>query len=133
MPLWFMKTLLFILLFFVHNVLGQNVVQNEVRYIFIEAPCKTGFNSNSGFDQNVLLTPVFKAEFENAFEVVNAEPELIKEFEVALEQTYPNSRNQIKDILVYMLTSEKEAKALYKRKLNQFEALKTGVIKLKLR
>jgi hypothetical protein len=128
-----MKTLLIILLFFLHNVLGQNVVQNEVRYIFIEAPCKTGFNANNGFNQNVLLTPVFKEEFENAFEVVNAEPELIKEFEVALEKSYPNSRNDVKDILVYMLTSEKEAKELYKRKIKQFEVLKTGVIKLKLR
>ena len=72
-------------------------------------------------------------QFENAFEIVNAEPELITSFEVALEKAFPSSRNHIKDILVYMITSEKEAKELYSRKIKQFKALKTGVIELKIK
>jgi hypothetical protein len=70
--------------------------------------------------------------FENSAELINAEPELISNFELALENAYPNSRNQVKDILVYMITTEKEAKALYKRKVEQFKILKTGIIDLKL-
>ena len=65
--------------------------------------------------------------------MVNAEPDLIVDFEVALEKAYPNSRNQIKDILVYMLNSEKEAKELYKRKIKHFKMLETGVIDLKIK
>ena len=65
--------------------------------------------------------------------MVNAEPNLIVDFEVALEKAYPNQRNQVKDILVYMMTTEKEAKQLYSRKIKQFKTLKTGVIELKVK
>jgi hypothetical protein len=109
------------------------VAQETDRYVLIEAPCKATFNANTNHDENVVLTPVFKVEFENAFEVLNAEPELIREFEVALEKAYPNSRNHIKDILLYMLTSEREAKALHARKRKQYEALNVGLLPLKIR
>jgi hypothetical protein len=105
----------------------------EVRYILIEAPCKQGFKALPDFKEKVILTKVFKMEFENAFEIVNAEPELITAFEVALEKEYPGSRNQVKDILVYMLTTEKDAKELYNRKIKQFKTLETGVIELKIK
>lgn len=105
----------------------------EVRYILIEAPCKQGFKALPDFKDKVILTKVFKMEFENAFELVNAEQELITAFEVALEKAYPGSRNQLKDILVYMLTTEKDAKELYNRKIKQFKTLETGVIELKVK
>ena len=63
----------------------------------------------------------FRREFENAFELVNAEPELIVDFEVALDKAYPNSRNQVNDILVYMLNTKKEATELLNRKMKQFK------------
>ena len=107
--------------------------EENVRYILIEAPCKPGFKAKNDYKENVILTKIFKKEFENAFELVNAEPELISAFEVALEEAYPNSRNQIKDILVYMMNTEKDAKELYNRKLKQFKTLNTGVIALKLK
>ncbi len=129
-----MKVLFYTLIIFAFSSFGfENKDKGEVRYILIEAPCKTGFNALPDYKEKVILTPVFKMEFENAFEIVNAEPELITAFEVALEKAYPNSRNQIKDILVYMITSEKEAKELYKRKINQFKTLETGVIQLKIK
>jgi hypothetical protein len=105
----------------------------EKRYILIEAPCKQGFKALPDFKEKVILTKIFKMEFENAFEIVNAEPELITAFEVALEKAYPGSRNQVKDILVYMLTTEKDAKELYNRKIKQFKTLETGVIELKVK
>lgn len=108
-------------------------VEENTRYILIEAPCKPEFNALPEFKEKVIITKVFKAEFETPFDMVNAEPQLIIDFEVALEKAYPNSRNQIKDILVYMLTTEKEAKELYKRKEKLFKTLETGVIKLKIK
>jgi len=112
---------------------SQTKNSENVRYIIIEAECKPGFNALSDFKEKVIITKVWKEEFENAFEVVNAEPELIIDFEVALEKKYPNQLNQIEDILVYMLISEKEAKALYKRKLGLFKSLDKGVIELKIK
>lgn len=103
------------------------------RYILIEAPCEANFNALPEYPNKVILTKVFKVDFENAFELVNAEKDLIVRFEVALEKAYPNSRNQVKDIMVYMLTNEKEAKELLNRKKKQFKTLDTGVIELKVK
>ena len=111
----------------------QAADDENIRYILIEAPCKPGFDALPDYKEKVILTKIFKMEFENAFELVNAEPDLITAFEVALEKAYPNSRNQIKDILVYMLITEKEAKELYSRKLKQFKTLETGIIELKVK
>lgn len=107
--------------------------EENVRYILMEAPCTSGFDALPKYKDKVILTKVFKAEFENAFEMVNAESDLIVAFEVALEKAYPNSRNQIKDIMLYMLNTEKEAKDLYNRKKNFFKTLETGVIELKIK
>lgn len=123
-----------ILILLANTLFAQDTDKEEnTRYILIEAPCKPGFKAKNDYKENVILTKIFRMEFENAFELVNAEPELISAFEVALEKAYPNSRNQIKDILVYMITTEKEAKELYNRKIKQFKALNTGVIELKLK
>jgi hypothetical protein len=107
--------------------------EEEVRYILIEAPCKKSFPALPNQEQKVILSNVFKVEFENPFAMVNAEPDLVVKFEVALDQAYPNSRNQIKDIMIYMLNTEKEAKELLKRKKNQLKTQDTGVIVLKLK
>lgn len=129
-----MKSAIIFLLFLTNSLFAQETKKNETtRYILIEAPCKPGFKAKNNFKENVILTKIFKMEFENAFELVNAEPELISTFEVVLEKAYPNSRNQIKDILVYMLNTEKDAKDLYNRKIEQYKVLKTGVIELKLK
>lgn len=129
-----MKTVILVLVLLANTLFAQETKKDEnIRYILIEAPCKPGFKAKNDYKENVILIKIFKKEFENAFELVNAEPELISAFEVALEEAYPNSRNQIKDILVYMLNTEKDAKALYNRKLKQFETLNTGVIELKLK
>jgi hypothetical protein len=128
------RALVIVLLLLANTIFAQDTEKEEnTRYILIEAPCKPGFKAKNDFKENVILTKVFRMEFENAFELVNAEPELISAFEVALEKAYPNSRNQIKDILVYMLNTEKDAKDLYNRKIQQFKALNTGVIELKLK
>lgn len=108
-------------------------VEENIRYILIEAQCEPGFKALPEFEEKVILTRIFKEEFENAFDLVNAEPQLIIDFEVALEKAYPNQRNNIKDILVYMLNTEKEAKELYKRKEKLFKTLETGVIMLKVK
>ena len=126
----FTASLLILFCVVISPVKGQD---ENVRYILIEAQCKDGFNALPDFKKKVILTNVFKEEFENAFEVVNAEPELIGDFEAALEKAYPNQRNNIGDILVYMLNSQKEAKELYKRKLKLFKTLETGVIDLKIK
>ena len=118
------------------NIIGFSDKKKEnenTRYILIEAPCKPGFNALPEFKEKVIITKVFKAEFETPFDMVNAEPDLIVKFEVALEKAYPNSRNQINDIMVYMLNSEKEAKELYSRKKKHFKLLETGVINLKIK
>lgn len=129
-----MKVLIISWIIFVGVFPGFGPVDDsEVRYILIEAPCKQGFKALPEAKEKVILTKVFKMEFENAFEIVNAEPELITAFEVALEKAYPGSRNQVKDILVYMLTTEKDAKELYNRKIKQFKTLETGVIELKVK
>lgn len=120
------------LLFSLAFTFDKNKDEN-IRYILIEAECEAGFNALPDFKEKVIITKVFKEEFENAFEIVNAEPELIVDFEVALEESYPNQRNQVKDILVYMLNTEKEAKELYKRKLKLFKTLEKGVIELKVK
>lgn len=125
-------TTFFIIIVSLPSFSNQIEKEENTRYIIIEAPCKSGFQALPGYKEKVILTKVFKVSYENAFELVNAEPELISDFEVALEKAYPNSRNQIKDILVYMITTEKEAKELYNRKLEQFKILKTGVIELKI-
>lgn len=104
-----------------------------IRYILIEAPCTPSFNALPNYQDKVIITKVFKAEFENAFALVNAESDLIVDFEVALEKAYPNSRNQIKDIMVYMLTTEKDAKELFNRKKKQFKTFGAGVIELKIK
>lgn len=129
-----MKAIVLILFFFfnVADTFDQGDEKNT-RYVLIEAPCESTFNALPEYTKKVILTKVFKVEFENAIELVNAEPDLIVRFEVALEKEYPNSRNQIKDILVYMLTTEQEANDLYQRKLKQLENLETGVIKLKIK
>lgn len=126
---------IFIVLAFFLSISAANSTDNEkeIRYILIEAPCKPGFNALKDYTEKVIVTKIFKAEFENAFEMVNAESDLIVDFEVALEKEYPNSRNQVKDILVYMLNTEKDAKELYNRKLKQFKTLNTGVIQLKVK
>jgi hypothetical protein len=113
--------------------LGQKESESNTRYILIEAPCSSGFKALPEFTEKVILTQIFKAEFDTPFDMVNAEPSLISDFEVALEKKYPNSRNQVKDILVYMLNSEKEAKQLYNRKIKLFETTGTGVIELKIK
>lgn len=129
-----MITFILILLVNVGSVFVSDKASEEnTRYIVIEAECKSGFNALPENDTKVILTKVFKREFENAFEMVNAEPELITDFEVALDQAFPNQRNNIKDILVYMLNTEQEAKELYKRKLTLFKTLKTAVIELKIK
>ena len=111
---------------------GKNDKEENVRYILIEAACKPGFDALNDYNEKVILSKVFKKEFENAFDIVNAEPKLIIDFEVALEKAYPNQRNQIKDILVYMLNTEKEAKELHNRKRKLFDTLDKGVIELKV-
>ena len=129
-----MRLIFIVLAFFLSiSVANSADTEKQIRYILIEAPCKPEFNALKEYSQKVIVTKVFKAEFENAFEMVNAESDLIVAFEVALEKEYPNSRNQVKDILVYMLNTEKEAKELYSRKLKQFKTLNTGVIEFKVK
>lgn len=123
----------FLLLFLSAGFTSSNNKSENVRYILIEAECKSGFDALPGAKEKVIITKVWKEEFDNAFEVVNAEPKLITDFEVALEKSYPGQINQIKDILVYMLNTEKEAKELYKRKLGLFKTLEKGVIELKVK
>jgi hypothetical protein len=132
---WKMKSLI-VLVFVLVNLsicFGQKEPESNDRYILIEAPCKAGFNALPDVDKKVILTQVYKAEFETPFDMVNAEPSLIKDFEVALEAAYPNSRNQIEDILVYMLNTEKEANELFNRKIKLFKTMETGVIELKIK
>lgn len=99
----------------------------------MEAPCKSSFNALKKYKEKVILTKVYRAEFENAFEMVNAEADLIDDFEVALEKLHPNSWNQIKDIMVYMLNTKKEAKELYNRKKKYFKTLEIGVLEMKVK
>lgn len=119
--------------FFNFLVPALETQEENIRYIVMEAPCKSSFNALPDYESKVILTKVFKAEFESAFEMVNAESDLIVDFEVALEQLYPNSRNQIEDIMVYMLNTEKEAKELYNRKKKYFKTFETGVIEMKIK
>ena len=130
-----MKLLISLLIIFlnVNAVFDKKVKEETVRYIIIEAPCKPNFNALHEYKDKVIITKVYKAKFENAVELVNAERNIIIDFEVALEKAYPNSRNQIKDILVYMLNTEKEAKELLNRKKKQFKTLETGVIEIKMK
>jgi len=128
MKIFILSLVLFISFGFTTN----NGNEENVRYILIEAQCESSFNALPDYKEKVILTKVFKREFENAFELVNAEPELIIDFEVALEKAYPNQRNKVKEILVYMLNTEKEAEELYKRKIKLFKTLETGVIELKV-
>ena len=79
-----MKTVFLIFLLLFNYQLADGEDEN-IRYILIEAQCKPGFNALPGIVNKVILTKVWKEELENAFEMVNAEPELIKAFEVALE------------------------------------------------
>lgn len=128
-----MKLLLSLFIIFSSQIAYPSNHEDEVRYILIEAPCKNSFDALPNHEQKVILSNVFKVEFKNPFEVVNAEPDLVIKFEVALEKAYPNSRNHIKDIMIYMLNSEKEAKELLKRKKSLFKTLDTGVLILKLK
>ncbi len=113
----------------------KNVAQKDeiTRYILIEAPCKPSFPSLAKYDEKVVITNVFMAKFENEFELVNAEKDLVAKFEIALEKSYPNSRNHIEDIMVYVLDEQKEAKELLNRKKKLFKTLGTGVIELKVK
>jgi len=111
--------------------LAQEKAEKTIRYILIEAPCQPAFPAPPTGKEKVILTKVFKVEYESPFDLVSAEPELISRFEVALQKEYPGSRNQVKDILVYMLVTEKEARELYSRKLKHFKLLETAVIELK--
>lgn len=123
------RVLLFLLLG--TSAMAQN--KHLSRYIIIEAPCLQTFPAQPGYAHKVILAGVFKKQFENEFEMVNAEPDIISDFEVALEKKYPGSRNQVKDILVYMLNTEKEAKNLYNRKIKHFKILDTAIIPLKIK
>ncbi len=130
-----MKIIVSLLIIFlnVNAVFDKKVKEETIRYILIEAPCTSNFNALPDYKDKVIITKVFKAKFENAVELVNAERNLTIDFEVALEKAYPNSRNQVKDIMIYMLSTEKEAKELFKRKKTQFKTLEIGVIELKIR
>jgi hypothetical protein len=119
---------LLILISIVDTVRAQEKTE---RYILIEAPCQPTFPAPPSGKSKVIITKVFKVQYESPFELVSAEPELISRFEVALEKAYPGSRNQIKDILVYMLVTEKEARELYSRKLKQFKLQEIAAIELK--
>ena len=128
-----MKALLIILFLFTGQTFeDQSDNGASTRYIIIEAPCKQGFNALPDYQKKVILTKVCKVDFENSAELINAESKLTSDFEVALEKAFPNSRNQVKDIMVYLINSEKEAKELYNRKVEQFKILNTGIIDLKL-
>ncbi len=126
---------LFTILLLLHFYAGPagEAKDDNVRYVLIEAPCKSGFPALPGHEKKVILTNIFKVAFDDPFSLVNAEPELISDFEAALEKTWPDSRNQIEDIMVYMLKTEKEAKELYKRKKNLFKMLDTGIIDMKIK
>ncbi len=128
-----MKLLFSLFIVFASQIAFSSGLEEEVRYILIEAPCKKSFNALPEHEQKVIITNVFKVEFKTPFDLVNAQPELIKQFEVALEKAFPNSRNHVNDIMIYMLHSEKEAKELLKRKKNQFKLLDTGVLNLKMK
>ncbi len=130
-----MKLLISLLIIFlnVNAVFDKKVKEETIRYILIEAPCKPNFNALPEYKDKVIITKVFKVKFENAVELVNAEKNLIIDFEVALEKAYPNSRNQVKDIMIYMLNTEKEAKEMFNRKKTQFKTLETGVIEIKIK
>ncbi|MDZ7607052.1 MAG: hypothetical protein U5K79_16020 [Cyclobacteriaceae bacterium] len=101
------------------------------RFILIEAPCQPTFPAPPSGKDKVIITKVFKVQYDSPFELVSAEPELITRFEVALQKAYPGSRNLVKDILVYMLVTEKEARELYNRKQKQFKLMEIAVIELK--
>jgi len=105
--------------------------EKTVRYILIEAPCQPTFPAPPTGKEKVIITKVLKVQYDSPFDLVSAEPELISRFEVALQKAYPDSRNHVKDILVYMLVTEKEARELYNRKLKQFKLMETAVIELK--
>ena len=128
-----MKTILFTIILLFHLQPFAESHEDNIRYILIEAECKPGFDALPAYANKVILTKVWKEEFENAFEMVNAEPKLIEDFEIALKKEFPNQQNQVKDILVYMLNSEKEAKELYDRKKKLFKTLKTSIIELKVK
>lgn len=129
-----MKLFILPLVFFINfGFSANNGNEENVRYILIEAQCESSFNALHDYKEKVILTKVFKKEFENSFDLVNAEPKLIVDFEVALDKAYPNQRNKVRDILVYMLNTEKEAEELYKRKIKLFKTLETGVIELKVK
>ena len=130
-----MKLLISLLFIFlnVNAVFDKKVKEETIRYILIEAPCKPNFDALPEYKEKVIITKVFKVKFENAVELVNAEKNLIVDFEVALEKAYPNSRNQVKDIMIYMLNTEKEAKEMFNRKKTQFKTLETGVIEIKIK
>ncbi len=118
------------LILFSASVVVQAQEKTE-RYILIEAPCQSTFPASPVGKDKVIITKVFKVQYASPFELVSAEPELITRFEVALEKAYPGSRNQVKDILVYMLVTEKEARELYNRKLKQFKLMEIAFIELK--
>jgi hypothetical protein len=124
----FLFVFVLILISIVDTVSAQ---EKTVRYILIEAPCQPTFPAQPAGKNKVIITKVFKVQYESPFELVSAEPELISRFEVALEKAFPGSRNQIKDILVYMLVTEKEARELYSRKLKQFKLQEIAAIELK--
>ena len=105
----------------------------NTRYILIEAPCKSSFAYGKSDQEKAILTKILKMEFESPFEMVNAEPDLISKFEVALEEQFPGSLNHIEDILVYMITTEKEAKELHNRKTKQFKTRQIEVVELKIK
>lgn len=106
--------------------------EKTVRYILIEAPTKAGFPAAPAGKEKVIITKVFKVVYESSFDLVSAEPALVSRFEVALEKAYPGSRNQVKDVLVFMLNTEKEARELYNRKLHHFKLLETPPVELKI-
>jgi len=124
-----------LLLFSLSQFFAKDIEKQEeiTRYILIEAPCKPSFPALPDYDEKVIITKVFMAKFENEFELLNAENDLVVRFEVALEKSFPNSRNQISDIMVYMLNDQKEAKELFIRKKKLFKTLGTGVIELKIK
>lgn len=112
--------------------LGTATAQQSIKYAFVDADCKPGFEVAPDISQKRVLTSIKTFDFEDPAQALFAEDQVKAHFKSIIEELYPASLNQFKGVYVYMLNSPEDATAKREKLLADYREQEILLIDLEL-
>jgi len=125
-----MKKIVFVILMVLSGNLLVSAQEKAVRFVFVDADCKPGFELMPQADLKHVITSIKLMEFDNASQVLFAEDEVKNEFINSIRETHPGSVNQFNGVYVYMLNSQEDAELKKKSLTDRYGAEGIEIIEI---